>query len=83
MPTPLFATFWQGPFNPTVYSCAASFAASGASLRVYTYEPGFDAPEGVEVADARSICPDESLLHRYSSGGNPQSRLSPIASVTV
>ena len=71
MPTPLFATFWHGPFNPTVYSCAASFAACGANLRVYTYEPGLDAPKGVEVADARSICPDESLLHRYSSGGKP------------
>ena len=71
MPAPVFATFWHGPFNPTVYSCAASFPASGASLRVYTYESSLDAPSGVEVADARSICPDESLLHRYLSAGKP------------
>ena len=36
MPAPVFATFWHGPFNPTVYSCAASFPACGAGLRVYT-----------------------------------------------
>jgi hypothetical protein len=71
MPTPVFATFWHGPLNPTVYSCLASFPASGASLRLYTYESSLDAPEGVEVADARSICPDESLLHRYLSAGKP------------
>jgi len=71
MPTPLFATFWHGPLNPTVYSCAASFPASGAGLRIYTYEAGLDAPKGVEVADARSICPDETLLHRYMSAGKP------------
>ena len=71
MPAPVFATFWHGPFNPTVYSCAASFPASGAGLRVYTYESSLDAPRGVEVADARSICPDELLLHRYLSAGKP------------
>ena len=71
MPTPEFATFWRGPFNPTAYSCATSFPAAGASLRIYTYESAFDAPEGVEVADARSICPDETLIDRYLSAGKP------------
>ena len=71
MSTPGFATFWHGPLNPTVYSCAASFRVSGASLRIYTYESSLDAPEGVDVADARTICPDESLLHRYLSAGKP------------
>jgi hypothetical protein len=72
MPAALeFATFWHGPFNPMAYSCAASFPAHGASLRLYAYDPDIEAPEGVEVADAREICPDESLLHRYLSGGKP------------
>jgi hypothetical protein len=66
---PEFATFWQGPFPPIAYSCAASFPAVGASLTIYTYARDFDAPEGVGVADARSICADESLLHRYMSAG--------------
>jgi hypothetical protein len=66
---PEFATFWHGPFNPTAFSCLASFAAVGASLRLYAYDLAVDAPRGVEVADARAILPDESLLSRYLSGG--------------
>lgn len=68
---PEFATFWHGPFNPSAYSCLASFAAVGASLRLYAYDFAFEAPGGVEVADARAILPDESLLNRYRSGGKP------------
>jgi hypothetical protein len=66
-----FATFWQGPFNPTAYSCAESFAAMGAKLRIYTYAREFEAPEGVQVADARAILADETLPGRYVSGGKP------------
>jgi hypothetical protein len=67
----LFATFWQGPFNPTAYSCAASFAAVGAELRIYTYQRDFEAPDGVEVSDARAILADDTLPGRYISGGRP------------
>lgn len=66
-----FATFWHGPLNATVYSCIASFPAVGAGLRLYTYEAEIDSPPGVELADARLICPDASLLHRYFAGGKP------------
>jgi hypothetical protein len=69
--TPGFATFWHGAFPPLAYSCAASFAAADADLTIYTYEREFDAPDGVQVADARSICPDETLLHRYLTSGKP------------
>jgi hypothetical protein len=68
-----FATFWHGPLNATTWSCLASFPAAGAILRLYTYETGIDSPEGVEVADARSICADISLLRRYIVGGRPSS----------
>lgn len=66
-----FATFWHGPLSATTYSCLASFPAAGANLRLYTYKTEIDAPDGVEVADARSICADVSLLHRYIAGGRP------------
>jgi hypothetical protein len=66
-----FATFWHGPLNATIYSCLASFPAAGANLRLYSYESQIDAPEGVEVADARSICADVSLLGRYIVAGRP------------
>ncbi|WP_158818265.1 hypothetical protein [Methylocapsa sp. S129] len=66
-----FATFWHGPLDAIAYSCLASFASVGASLCVYSYDDKIDAPRGVEVADARRICPDESLLSRYLTGGKP------------
>jgi hypothetical protein len=66
-----FATFWHGPLNPTVYGCLASFAAVGARLRVYSYDARVEAPSGAEVWDARRICPDESLVHRFLVGGSP------------
>lgn len=68
---PEFATFWHGPLNPIAYSCLASFAHAGARLRVYSYDESIDAPRGVELADARQICPDQSLLRRYVAGGKP------------
>jgi hypothetical protein len=66
-----FATFWHGRLNATVYSCLASFPAVGANLRLYSYESQVDAPEGVEVVDARSICADISLIRRYIVAGRP------------
>jgi hypothetical protein len=43
----------------------------GAALRLYSYDETIDAPRGVEVANARTICPDETLVHRYLAGGKP------------
>ena len=68
---PEFVTFWHGPLNAIAYSCLASFAHVGADLRVYTYDDGMEAPRGVEVANARQICPDRSLLGRYIAAGKP------------
>jgi hypothetical protein len=66
-----FATFWHGPLNPIAYSCLASFPNVGAPLRLYSYDDRLDLPPGVELADARGICPDETLLSRYVVGGKP------------
>jgi hypothetical protein len=68
---PEFATFWHGPLNAMTYSCLASFADVGAGLRVYSYDDKIEVPGGIELADARRICPDESLLKRYISEGKP------------
>ncbi len=68
---PEFATFWRGPLDAVTYACMASFAHFGAVLRVYSYVDRPDAPRGVEWADARRICPDETLLARYIVKNKP------------
>ena len=81
--TPEFATFWHGPLDPIAYSCLASFAACRArTFSVYSYDDGIDLPPGVEWADARRICPDQSLLSRYLAAASPRSPNSPICSAT-
>jgi hypothetical protein len=69
--TPDLATFWHGRLDPISYSCLASFAHAGARLSVYSYDDKIDLPPGVEWADARRICPDQSLLSRYLAAGKP------------
>ena len=66
-----FGSFWSGPLNPFAYACLASFAQAGASLRLFSYDPRVDLPAGVRLADARAICPDESLTHRFIADGKP------------
>ena len=66
-----FASFWHGRLNPFAYACLSSFARAGASLRVFTYDPDLQMPPGVLLADARKICPDESLTHRFIANGKP------------
>lgn len=68
---PEFATFWHGPLHAIAYSCLASFPHVGAGLRLYSYEDKIDPPPGVDLADARQICPDPSLLGRYIAAGKP------------
>ena len=41
------------------------------SLRVFTYDPHLELPPGVRRADARTICPDESLTRRFIANGKP------------
>jgi hypothetical protein len=66
---PEFASFWHGPLDALEYAGLASFARAGATPRLYSYDLGIEAPLGVEIADARGICPDESLLRRYRVAG--------------
>jgi hypothetical protein len=66
-----FASFWHGPLNPFAYACLSSFPQAGVSLRVFTYDPHLELPQGVRHADARTICPDESLTCRFIANGKP------------
>jgi hypothetical protein len=66
-----FASFWHGTLNPFAYACLASFPQAGASLRVFSYDPRLELPQGARLDDARAICPDESLVRRFFAGGKP------------
>ena len=66
-----FASFWHGTLNPFAYACLSSFPQADVSLRVYTYDPNLELPAGVRHADARTICPDESLTRRLIANGKP------------
>ncbi len=67
-----FASFWRGgPLNPFAWGCLASFAHEGATLSLFSYDLGLEAPPGVRLADARRICPDETLVSRYLADGKP------------
>jgi hypothetical protein len=64
-----FGSFWNGTLHPFAYACLASFPRSGASLRVFSYDPRLDLPPGVRLEDARAICADESLTRRFIANG--------------
>ncbi|MGN7808079.1 hypothetical protein ACTJKE_36410 [Ensifer sp. 22521] len=66
---PDFVSFWHGPIDGLTYGCLSSFAYHGAHLRLYTYDHRTDAPPGIELADAREICADASLVERYIADG--------------
>ncbi|MBV8798010.1 MAG: hypothetical protein JO136_24010 [Hyphomicrobiales bacterium] len=64
-----FASFWHGQLNPFAYACLSSFPQAGVSMRVYSYDPRLELPPGVRREDARTICPDESLIGRFIANG--------------
>jgi hypothetical protein len=66
-----FASFWHGRLNPFAYGCLSSFPQAGATLQVFTYDPRLELPPGVRYADARTICPDETLTLRFIANGKP------------
>ena len=45
--------------------------ASGASLRLYSYDQRLAVPPGVRLTDARAVCPDETWVSRYIVNGKP------------
>lgn len=67
--TPDFVSFWHGPIDGLTYGCLASFPYHGARLRLYSYDDKIKVPPGIDLADAREICPDTSLVGRYIADG--------------
>lgn len=67
--TPDFVSFWHGPIDGLTYGCLASFPYHGARLRLYSYHDNIKVPPGIDLADAREICPDTSLVGRYIADG--------------
>ncbi len=66
---PDFVSFWHGPIDGLTYGCLASFPYHGARLRVYCYDDNIQVPPGIDLADAREICADTSLVGRYIADG--------------
>ncbi|WP_246763210.1 hypothetical protein [Rhizobium sp. 007] len=67
--SPDFVSFWHGPIDGLTYGCLASFPYHGARLRLYSYDDNIKVPPGIDLADAREICPDTSLTGRYIADG--------------
>ncbi len=67
-----FASFWHGgPLHAFAWACLASFPDEGAALSLYSYDSRLEVPSGVRLLDARTICPDETLVQRYLANGKP------------
>jgi hypothetical protein len=67
-----FASFWYGgPLSPIAYACLASFAKAGVAIGLYCYDRQLNVPNGVQLLDARRVCPDESLVGRFLVDGKP------------
>ncbi len=67
-----FASFWHGgPLHPFAWACLASFPDERATLSLFSYDVRLETPPGVELLDARTICPDETLVQRYLANGKP------------
>lgn len=67
-----FASFWHGgPLHPFAWACLASFPAEGAMLGLYSFDLRLETPPGVQLLDARAICPDETLVSHYLASGKP------------
>ena len=65
-----FASFWHGaPLGFMERLCLKSFADHGHPIRLYTYDPELDVPDGVELADASTILPETALHASRSNKG--------------
>ena len=70
MAPPRIASFWNGaPLSFLEKLCLKSFVDVGHPIRLYTYEDHLEVPEGVELADARDILPEETLKESFSPTG--------------
>lgn len=57
---PHFASFWRGTLSPFEQACLRSFVNGGNPVTLYSYEALQGVPDGVDIADAREIAPEDS-----------------------
>lgn len=64
-------TLWVGPHLTWLEQlCLKSFADQGHEITLFTYGDVANVPDGVRVADARDILPDDKIL-RHARTGSP------------
>lgn len=62
-------SLWIGERLPVIEQiCALSMLAQGHRLRIFTYGPLRNVPEGIEIADANDIVPRDDIL-KYAKPG--------------
>ena len=65
-----FRSFWYGgKISPLEYLSIQSFLAHGHSYVLYTYAPVAGLPPGCELADARTVLPEEEVFF-YKGGAH-------------
>jgi hypothetical protein len=61
--TRTISSLWVGePPSSYEYLCLLSFAHAGHTVNLYTYDPSFSVPEGVQGLDAREILPEDAVF---------------------
>ncbi|MBO1325150.1 hypothetical protein K2X14_08550 [Acetobacter sp. TBRC 12305] len=66
-----FGSFWYGGrLSALEQACANSFVSRGYGLTIFSYEPLEGVPEGVDVAPAADIVPQD-MTRRFLFGGKP------------
>lgn len=69
-PLPTLNAIWvRGPLGSVHAACLASMLRMGHRTILHTYDPPPDVPRGVEVADARALMPESSVV-QYRRGGS-------------
>ncbi|WP_323993016.1 hypothetical protein [Nguyenibacter sp. L1] len=71
LPTTDFGTFWYGGrLSALEHACAASFVFRGYALTLFSYQPVENVPDGVTVANAADVLPEE-MTRRFLHNGRP------------
>lgn len=60
--------FWHGsPLDPYQVLCLRSFVDRQYTVEIFTYDPGFEVPQGIVLRDANEIWPTDCVW-KYQSG---------------
>lgn len=66
---PVANAIWVGgPLGPVHAMCLGSFVLAGHRMVLHCYAPPADVPDGVEIADARRLMPENRIIRYRQSG---------------